>query len=104
MTVFVVLALTIIVFAGTAVTLVTGIIVGHRRAQSAADLTALAAADAARRSLDACAAAVRLAAANQARVELCRSEDAAVRVVVSVQGPVVMGRATRLMAEARAGW
>ena len=78
-----------------------GLVTAQRRAQSAADLTALAAAAAF--EADACAVALRMAAANAVRLDRCVVEASAVRVTVSVAGPTVPWRAVRVSAEARAG-
>lgn len=78
-----------------------GLVTAQRRAQSAADLTALGAAAAV--DADACAAALRIAAANGAGLDGCQVSGSEVRVVVSVAGPRVPGRDVRVSAEARAG-
>lgn len=68
----------------TAVTLlvaaVAGLLVGHQRANAAADLTALAAVTAA----DPCSAARTAALRNGARLETCTAGAADVHVIVSV--------------------
>ncbi len=79
-----------------------GLVTAQRRAQSAADLTALAAAAAVR--IDACAQALRTASANGSRLDGCEVRGPDVRVVVSVPGPRLPGRGdVRVSAEARAG-
>lgn len=78
-----------------------GLVTAQRRAQSAADLTALAAAAAL--DLDACAEALRTATANAAALDSCEVDGTDVRVTVSVAGPTVPGRDLRVSAEARAG-
>lgn len=78
-----------------------GLVTAQRRAQSAADLTALAAAAA--MDLDACAEALRVAAANAAALDSCAVDGADVLVTVSVAGPTMPGRDLRVSAEARAG-
>ena len=78
-----------------------GLVTAHRRAQSAADLTALAAAAAL--DADACAEALRTATANAAHLDACEVDGSAVRVVVSVAGPTMTRRDLRVSAEARAG-
>ena len=80
---------------------VGGLVTAQRRAQSAADLTALAAAAAL--EADACAEALRAATANAARLDSCAVVGSDVLVRVSVAGPTVPGRAVRVSAEARAG-
>lgn len=81
-----------------------GLVVAQRRAQAAADLSALAGATTA---TDACAEAGRVAAANGAVVEECGLEDEVVSVAVSVRGPdlpwVSRWSQVRVTAEARAG-
>lgn len=78
----------------------SGLVTAQRRAQSAADLAALAAASA---DPPACAAAASVALANGARTEECRVEGDDVRLVVSVPGPRVPWTRVRVTAEARAG-
>ncbi|WP_164512566.1 Rv3654c family TadE-like protein [Nocardioides baekrokdamisoli] len=102
-TMFVAVALTVVLFAGLAVATVNGLVVVHRRAQSAADLAALAGAGALMTASDPCAAAGRIAAANGATVEDCQPTPDAVTVVVSVPGPEMVGGLVRLRAHARAG-
>ena len=81
-----------------------GLVVAQRRAQAAADLSALAGASA---TGDACAVAGRVAAANQAVVDVCRLDGEVVSVVVSVPGPDLPWASrwseVRVTAEARAG-
>lgn len=103
MTIFAVLALTVLMFTAAAVAMVNGLVAGHRRAQSAADLVALSAAVSARRSEDPCVVAQVIAAASGARLESCHADGRTVTVIVTVEGPGVMGQASRLAAEARAG-
>lgn len=78
-----------------------GLVTAQRRAQSAADLTALAAAAAL--DLDACAQALRTATANAAALDSCVVTASDVLVTVSVAGPTVPGRDLRVSADARAG-
>lgn len=102
-TVLVVTFLAILLTVTSALAVVMGLFVDHRRAQSAADLSALAGAAAAGRGADACAAAGRVASSHGAQLTRCAVLGHDVRVRVSVAGPrVVSGRAT-LVAEARAG-
>jgi secretion/DNA translocation related TadE-like protein len=81
-----------------------GLVVAQRRAQAAADLSALAGATT---TGDACVEAGRVAAANQAVVDGCRLDGAVVSVVVSVPGPELPWASrwseVRVTAEARAG-
>lgn len=80
-----------------------GAVLAHRRAQSAADLAALAAATAAQGGSDPCGAAARVARRNHAILRACSVTgwDASVRV--SVDGPRMAGMTMRLPARARAG-
>lgn len=87
---------------GLACVLVVGVITTHRRAQTAADLAALAGAQARQRGDDACAAATRVAGANGARLGSCRLAGHDVLVAVVVAAPVV-GTDVELPARARAG-
>lgn len=87
------------VAAATAVALV----VSHRRAQSAADLAALAAAQALQRGADPCAAGGRIAAAQGAELAECDIDGEEVTVVVTIRGPHAPGRDAELRGRARAG-
>ena len=83
-----------------------GLVTAQRRAQSAADLAALAAASAladVSGPTDACAAADRVAGRNAAVLDACAPDGRAFRVTVSVAGPDVPWREVRVTAEARAG-
>lgn len=75
----------------------------HRSAQAAADLAALAAADALGSGRDPCAAGAAVAAANGARLTACRPDGRVVTVVATVSGPHWLGQVADLAAEARAG-
>jgi secretion/DNA translocation related TadE-like protein len=81
-----------------------GLVVAQRRAQAAADLSALAAATV---TSDACLEAGRVATANDAALEECRLAGEEVGVVVSVPGPELPWASRwselRVTAEARAG-
>jgi secretion/DNA translocation related TadE-like protein len=78
-------------------------IVAHRRAQSAADLAALAGAQAIQQAQDACAAASAVAAANGAELTGCAVETYEVRVTARVSGPRWLGSHADFSGEARAG-
>ena len=83
-----------------------GLVTAQRRAQAAADLTALAGASALADvdgPADACAAAGRVAGRNAAALDACTPDGRAIRVTVSVAGPDVPWREVRVTAEARAG-
>lgn len=81
-----------------------GLVVAQRRAQAAADLSALAGATT---TGDACAEAGRVAAANEATLDRCRLDGEEVSLVVSVPGPDLPWASrwsqVRVTAEARAG-
>ncbi len=88
---------------GCALGVASGLVVDHRRAQSAADLAALAAAGALRDGADPCSAGAEVAEANGAELASCdvRGEDVTVEVVV--RGPRWLGWAGDLDSRARAG-
>ncbi len=100
-TVLVVAMAGVLMFVMVALSAAGGLVTAQRRAQSAADLAALAAAAAL--DADACVEALSAADANGARLEGCEVGASAVRVTVSVAGPTVPGRRVRISAEARAG-
>ena len=83
-----------------------GLVTAQRRAQAAADLTALAGASALADvggPTDACDAAGRVAGRNAAVLDACTPDGRAIRVTVSVAGPDVPWKVVRVTAEARAG-
>lgn len=82
----------------TAFAVAVGMVAAHRRAQSAADLAALAAAVARD-----CTAASEVAAANSARLLSCRAQAADWVVQVAVTGPDWQGSEREFVARARAG-
>lgn len=82
---------------------VVALVACHRRAQSAADLAALAGGAAAVRGADPCAEAGRIAARNGARLAGCEVVGADVAVVVAVPAPALPGIDQALLARARAG-
>lgn len=88
---------------GVTCVLAVGVITTHRRSQGAADLAALAGAQAHQRGDDGCAAAARVAGANGARLGACRVAGRDVLVTVSVAAPAVLGSGLTLPARARAG-
>jgi secretion/DNA translocation related TadE-like protein len=85
------------------VAVVAGALVAVRRAQSAADLAALAGAAAASRGHDACEAARRVAGRNGALLESCEAVGRDVLVRVVSRGPTLMGRTVTVREQARAG-
>ncbi|HQR28649.1 MAG TPA: flp pilus-assembly TadE/G-like family protein [Nocardioides sp.] len=102
-TVLVVTFLAVLVLLTAALAAVEGMVAAHRRAQSAADLAALAAARSLGLGQDPCPDATRIAEANGARLTACAVEGRAVAVEVAVDGPRWLGRATVLAGQARAG-
>ncbi|WP_134767854.1 Rv3654c family TadE-like protein [Nocardioides sp. 1609] len=93
----------VLLLVGAALGVVAALVVGHRTAQAAADLAALAAAQSLARGSDGCGAAATVAAANGATVTACSVEGRDVRVVVEVAGPRWLGQSGDLAAQARAG-
>lgn len=100
-TVLVVAMAGVLMFVTAALGVTGGLVTAQRRAQAAADLAALAGADAL--DDDACRTARRLARANGAALDVCEVHGFEVRVSVSVPGPTLPGRDLRVSAEARAG-
>lgn len=92
----------VLLLTGAATAVAGAIVVDHRRAQSAADLAALAAA-AAHPGRDPCTTAARVATANGATLRACRRDGPDVVVTVLVQGPRWLGQEGDLTASARAG-
>lgn len=99
----------LVLTAGTAATLRTVAVLARHRAETAADLAALAAAGGIGVSADPCSAARQVAGRNAAEMQLCRlhldpsgrSGTVVVRVRVALHLPVVGER--QLSAAARAG-
>ncbi|MEZ5093261.1 Rv3654c family TadE-like protein [Nocardioides sp.] len=89
----------VLLFVGLALTSVTALVVDHRRAQSAADLAALAGAAAS----DPCGAAARIASANRARLVGCSVLGADVLVTVELESRAWPGHPLGLRATSRAG-
>ena len=100
---FAVACLGVVLLLGAALAVVAALVADHRRAQSAADLAALAGASAVAAGSDACAAADRIAVDNGASLSGCSVVGADVRVTVVVTGPRWLGSHGDLAAEARAG-
>lgn len=86
-----------------AVALGTAVLADHRRAESAADLAALAGAGATGRGEDGCAAATSVAGDNGVELVACEVLGRDVRVRVERRREYVVGLTARLVAEARAG-
>ncbi|MGL5809599.1 MAG: Rv3654c family TadE-like protein [Nocardioides sp.] len=95
--------LALLLVVGAAIAALGGLLRANRQAQAAADLGALAGASALQRGDQACAAAARLVAANQARSTECeiRGTDVVVRAEVRVSA--WWGVVATPSAQARAG-
>jgi secretion/DNA translocation related TadE-like protein len=93
----------VLMLVGAALAVATAMVVAHRAAQSAADLSALAGARAVAQGRDGCASAARVAEANGARLTSCDVGVSAVEVTVVVSGPHWLGQRADLEARARAG-
>jgi secretion/DNA translocation related TadE-like protein len=93
----------VLLMLGTALAVVTALVVAHRAAQSAADMAALAGARGVATGDDGCAVAREVATANGARITLCAVLGRVVDVEVEVPGPRWWGRAADLAATSRAG-
>lgn len=78
-------------------------VVAHRRAQAAADLGALAGAQAIQQARDPCETATSVARDNGATLDSCRVEEDDVVVTARVTGPRWLGSHGDLSAQARAG-
>jgi secretion/DNA translocation related TadE-like protein len=102
-TLFAVAVVGVLVLVGAALGVVGAMVRAHRLAQSAADLAALAGAEALARGADACAAATGIAEANDASVDSCAVDGFDVRLQVTVAGPHWLGQQHDLSAQARAG-
>lgn len=88
----------------TLVAVAVAALVGARhRAETAADLGALAGAVAARDGSDACAAAARVSAANDGLLTACVVADRTVEVTVTVTTGQLLGRTWEVTGAARAG-
>jgi secretion/DNA translocation related TadE-like protein len=93
----------VLVLVGAALGVVGAMVHAHRVAQSAADLSALAGAEARARGRDPCARAAALAGANGATLDSCTVQGSDVRVQVTVAGPHWLGQHHDLSAQGRAG-
>lgn len=100
---FAVGAIGLLLFLGAALGVVGAVFVAHRTAQSAADLAALAGANALQVSEDACAAATTITERNGATLESCEIAGEDVTATVRVEGPRWLGQPGDPVAEARAG-
>lgn len=102
-TVFAVACLAVLLLVGAALGVVAAMVHAHRQAQAAADLAALAGAQAVARGRDPCAAAGAIAASNGAALTGCTVAGSDVVVTVRVDGPHWLGQRADLDGRARAG-
>ncbi|WGL52829.1 flp pilus-assembly TadE/G-like family protein [Nocardioides sp. BP30] len=102
-TVLAVALIGVLVLLTAAFGVVEAMVAAHRRAQAAADLAALAGAQAIEHGGQACAAATSVAVANGARMAACAIDGRDVGVTVLVAGPRWLGAHGDLPARARAG-
>jgi len=93
----------VLLLVGAALGVVQAMVVAHRRAQSAADLAALAAASATAGGRPACDRAEDVAGLNGAVLTACTVAGRVVTVTVRVPGPHWLGQQADFTAEARAG-
>ena len=93
----------VVMLVGLAAAFVTATAAAHRRAQSAADLAALAGAVTLQRGEDACAGAAVVARGNDADLLGCEVLGDDVRVAVRVPSPEVAGHGWEVVGRARAG-
>ena len=101
-TLFSVAVIGVLVLVGAALGVVGAMVHAHRVAQSAADLSALAGAEAQTHGRDPCSAAAVVAGANAAALDSCVVDALDVRVQVTVTGPHWLGQRHDLSAQARA--
>ena len=102
-TVLAVAMMGVVLFVATAVAGVVAIVAGHRTAQSAADLTALAGAAALQDGADPCRRARAIAARNRASLTSCEVEGWNVSVSVVTRSRPLLGQELELVARGRAG-
>lgn len=100
-TLFALTGIGVLLFLGCALAVVAAVVSGHRVAQSAADLAALAAAGAV--GAEPCARGAAIAEANGADLISCTSIGREVSLEVRVAGPRWWGMGGDLRARARAG-
>ncbi len=93
----------VLVLVGLGAAFVTATAAAHRRAQSAADLAALAGATAAQDGEDACVTAARVARGNDADLVDCAIQGDDVLVTVRVASPELAGHGWPVVGRARAG-
>ena len=102
-TVLAVAMLGVLILIASAIAVGEAMVVAHRRAQSAADLAALASAQAIQHARDPCGAAGQVAAANGATLTGCAVEAYVVTISVTVPGPRWLGARGDFGAQAKAG-
>jgi secretion/DNA translocation related TadE-like protein len=102
-TLFAVAVIGLLALVGGALGVVAAMVHAHRVAQSAADLAALAGAQALVRGADACAVAATIASANGTTLDRCTVTAADVTVQVTAPGPHWLAQRHDLSAQARAG-
>ena len=103
MTVLAVAMLGMLLLVAAAIATGEALVVAHRRAQSAADLAALAGAHAVQQTRDPCTAAAAIAAANGAQLSACAVDGYEVTITTTVSGPRWLGASGELAARAKAG-
>lgn len=99
----VLVALSVLLLVGAALGVVAAMVRGHRAAQSAADLAALAVAGAVHSGADPCRLGAQIATANAATLTSCRLVGDEAEVGTTVEGPHWLGQLADLDAQARAG-
>ncbi|WP_372735450.1 Rv3654c family TadE-like protein [Nocardioides sp.] len=102
-TVMAICFLSVLMLVGSACGLAIGLVADLRRAQSAADLAALAGAGAIGQGEDPCGRAAAVARANGAHVESCLTSGSSILVTVVVPGADWLGLHADLRGQARAG-
>ena len=100
---FAVACLGLLVLLAGALGVVAAMVRAERQAQAAADLAALAGAQAVAAGRDGCAGAAPVARANDASLTRCAVAGREIRIAVRVRGPRWLGQRGDLDAEARAG-
>jgi len=93
----------VLLMVGSALGVVQAMVVAHRKAQAAADLSALAGAAARAQGQEPCPAAETVARRNGAQLVRCQESAGDLIVEVVVTGPRWLGQQGDLTAEARAG-
>lgn len=102
-TLLVVAMTSVLTFVGLVGGFVAAVTVAHRSAQAAADLAALAAAQAIQAGTDPCAEAAAIAGQNGARVRSCQVQGEEVWIEVRVATPTWGGNTATALGRARAG-